>query len=346
VRYVAWVERVFEALAAAEQGSPLTGGVSLSAVAERLGLGAMDRDTFAAHGEPAEALMTAMYDLDAIGLVDFTNVAHGNRLTAAGREVTQHGFGPIHAECWSILLSEPQTTFLARLCRRSIVEADEWADLTFVDVPAVYDEIWPAEPGAEYVHDIQRRTFLEDLRAKGLLRRMGVDELRPTYVAAVIVTEPDPRSGARRGGLIDWPRPTPGFEAIEDRIGELKMLLEGALTDDDLSDVGRRCRDIAADAVDVVFREEMVPPCEGAPSRQDAEGRLALYLAARAPGDDFEELRRFLRAALALAHARTHSARTGPAAAVAAAQGLISFVRALQAVERYGRGERSHAYTS
>jgi hypothetical protein len=71
-----------------------------------------------------------------------------------------------------------------------------------------------------------------------------------------------------------------------------------------------------------------------APSPQDAEKRLALYLAVRARGQEYKELRKFLRASLALANARTHSARTGRAAAVASAQGLISFVRALQAIER------------
>jgi hypothetical protein len=129
------------------------------------------------------------------------------------------------------------------------------------------------------------------------------------------------RHTASAKSAIDWP--------------ELKVRLAAAHTDDDLSDVGRRCRDIAADAVDVVFRPAMVVPAGAkAPSRQDAEERLQLYLKARAPGDDFEELRAFLRASLKLASARTHSARTGRAAAVASAQGLISFIRALEAIER------------
>ncbi len=100
-------------------------------------------------------------------------------------------------------------------------------------------------------------------------------------------------------------------------------------------DIGLRCRDIAADAMDVVFRPEMVSAGERAPSRQDAEERLRLYLGARAGGKSNEAMRAFLRATLKLAHARAHSARTGRATAVAAAQGLLSFVRALEAIERF-----------
>jgi hypothetical protein len=47
-------------------------------------------------------------------------------------------------------------------------------------------------------------------------------------------------------------------------------------SDDDLSDIGRRCRDIAADAVDAVFQADMIPVGLDPPSRQDAERRLVL----------------------------------------------------------------------
>ncbi len=54
--------------------------------------------------------------------------------------------------------------------------------------------------------------------------------------------------------------------------------------------------------------------------------------------DDYETRmgrRVFLRSALGLANARTHSASTGRAAAFAAAQGLLAFVRTLEAIERF-----------
>jgi hypothetical protein len=80
----------------------------------------------------------------------------------------------------------------------------------------------------------------------------------------------------------------------------------------------------------------MVPPGEDPPSAQDAKRRLDLYLAAREDGPALKEYRDFLRSSLDLANARTHARRTGYVSAVAAAQGLLSFVRALQALERSG----------
>ena len=58
---------------------------------------------------------------------------------------------------------------------------------------------------------------------------------------------------------------------------------------------------------------------------------------ARLPGEDNEEYRKFLRAAWALAGARVHSDRTGRASAIAAAQGTLAFLRAVQAIQRSPR---------
>ena len=218
---------------------------------------------------------------------------------------------------------------------------DLWADLAFVDADAIYREVG-LESADGYATVVQRVTFLGDLERKGLVRpesrALGVpNRFRPTYLAAVLLTEPDVRDRALEAGLIDWSVPTPGFEPIEERLAELKLRLAGARSDDDLSDIGRRCRDLAADAVDIVFRTEMVPPGGALPSRQDAVRRPELYLDTRVGGGRFVELRSFLRGALKLANARTHSARTGRASAVASAQGLLSFVRALEAIERSAR---------
>jgi hypothetical protein len=138
-------------------------------------------------------------------------------------------------------------------------------------------------------------TFLGDLARKGLIRAgsgvIGNTAYRPTFVAAALLTEEDPRAGGRWAGIIDWSIPTPGFEQIEGRLADLKQALAAAVSDDDLSDIGRRCREMPADAIDVVFRPEMVPEGVATPSRQDAEERLWLYLAARAPGAEHKELR-------------------------------------------------------
>jgi hypothetical protein len=279
-----------------------------------------------------------MYDLESIGLIEFNNVDHGNKLTADGRDVVAAGLSSVWPDIAEIPVSDTERAFLARLYEVAAVGNDQWADFAFVDADPIYRDLG-LEAAEAYHTTIQRLTFLGDLEKKRLVRPEsktlgGPNSYRPTYLAAVLVAEPDARDRGSQAGVIDWSEPTPGFEAIGDRLADLKVRLAVARTDDDLSDVGRRCRDIAADAVDVVFRLEMTPAGAKPPSRQDAEERLQLYLKFKAPGDDFEEFRAFLRAALKLASARTHSARTGRAAAVASAQGLISFVRALEAIQR------------
>ena len=187
--------------------------------------------------------------------------------------------------------------------------------------------------------DISRRLdLLNDLDRNGLIRRessvIGNKNFRPTFPAAVLLTEEDSRFRGREAGIIDWSIPTSGFEEIEGRLADPKLALAATRTEEQLKDIGRRCRDLPADAIAVVFRSEMVPSGQETPSPKDAKRRLDLYLAARAPGSSLEDLRTFLRASLALSNDRTHSSGTGHAGATISAQGVISFVRALQAVER------------
>jgi hypothetical protein len=173
-------------------------------------------------------------------------------------------------------------------------------------------------------------------------RTMGSpDSYRPTLAGAIIVTEPNPLPGAGRAGLIDWSVPTPGFGAVERELGDPKVKLLAATTDADLSDIGLRCRRILVETMQAVYRTDMVPEGLKPPSPQDADEMLGHYLASRLPGKDHEAYRHFIRGAWALASARVHADRTGRAAAFAAAQGTISFVRAIQAIERehpLGRG--------
>jgi hypothetical protein len=162
----------------------------------------------------------------------------------------------------------------------------------------------------------------------------SADSYRPTLAGAIVVTEPNPLPGAGRAGLIDWSVPTPGFEAIERELGDLKVKLLAAATDADLSDIGLRCRRILVETMQAVYRTDMVPKGTKPPSPQDADEMLGHFLAPRLPGKDHEAYRHFIRGARALASARVHADRTGRAAASAAAQGAISFVRAIQAIER------------
>jgi hypothetical protein len=82
----------------------------------------------------------------------------------------------------------------------------------------------------------------------------------------------------------------------------------------------------------------MVPERVKPPPPLDDDEMLGQFLGSRLPGKDREAYRRFICGAWALASARVHADRTGRAAAFAAAQGTISFVRAIQAIER----ERPH----
>ena len=84
------------------------------------------------------------------------------------------------------------------------------------------------------------------------------------------------------------------------------------------------------DAVETVFDPSMARDGEETPSRRDAKRLLDLYLATRAPGQSFEEYRRFLKAALDLANAQVRAKTLALPGAVASAQGLLAFVRALQ----------------
>lgn len=339
MRYVPWVAKVFHALADVGRGS-LSGGVGLPALGSALGFDGLTFDIFAAGDEPGRALMTAMCDLDKIGLVDFQNVAYGNVLTADGRDVAAAGLASVWPEIFKIPASETERRFLARLYAAAVQDGDGWADLQFVDADPIYAEC--GFPTGEYADTIARFEFYADLERKRLIwaehHTMGsANTCRPTYLSAVLVTEADPRYGGAHAGLIDWSVPTPGFEAVEVGLTDLKFRLDGAVTDADLSDIGLRCRRLLVDVMQVVSRPEMVPEGTKPPSPQDADEMLGHYLAARLPGSDSEAYRKFLRGAWALASARVHADRTGRASAVAATQGTISFVRAVQAIERSPR---------
>jgi hypothetical protein len=339
MRYVPRVDKVFHTLADIGRGN-LSGGVSLTALGSALGFEGLTYEAFVAREKPARALMTAMDDLDKIGVVEFKNVGHGNSLTPNGRDVADAGLMSVSPEIFAIPASEAERTFLARLYAASAQDGDGWADLQFVDADLIYAEC--GFPTEEYADTMARFQFYADLERKGLARAEhhtigSPNTFRPTYLSAVLVSEADPRHGGTKAGIIDWSMPTPGFEPIEERLADLKVKLEGSVTDADLSDIGLRCRSLLVDIVRLVYRSEMVPAGVEPPSPQDADEMLGFYLAARLPGKDNEAHRKFLRGARALAGARVHSDRTGRAAAVAAAQGVVSFLRGVQAIERVAR---------
>ena len=139
MRYVPWVSKVFHAVADANRSS-LGGGASLAAVGGVLGFDGLAYDDFVARKGPPGALMTAMYDLDKIGLVAFQNVAHGNALTANGRDLLDAGLPSAWSDIFAIPVTQAERMFLARLCEASAQDGDGWADLQFVDADPIYAE--------------------------------------------------------------------------------------------------------------------------------------------------------------------------------------------------------------
>lgn len=336
MRFVAWAAQVLAAVGEANNGN-LGPGSGLGKIAEVIGFPGLTYDTFVAREGVAAALMTAMHDLEDLDLVKFANVDHGCTLTGWGRDIVAAGLPTIYEDIFDIVLSPTQIRFLARLHEGSLVEGDGWTDLGFADADAIYAEI--GLPSTEYSDTIARMTWFGDLENKGMIkpesRALGsANSYRPTLRGVIVVTEPNPLPGGNRSGLIDWTIPTPGFDAVERELNDLKVKVLAATTDADLSDVGLRCRRILVETMQVVYRPEMVPAGEEPPAPDKVVPMLDRYLAATLPGEDHEEYRQFVRGALRLASARVHADRTGRAAAVAAAQGTISFVRAIQAIER------------
>jgi hypothetical protein len=190
VQYTTWAARVFDAFARCAGNSG--GMVGLPAVAAALGFDGLTWDDFAKHEAMPEALVTATIDLDKLGLVLFGFIDYGNELTPAGRRVADAGLASIWPELTKIHLSDRETTFLTKLYEASVVDGEGWADLRIVDADEVADLI--GLDAGDFADLARRRTFLGDLELKGLLKAGpryggGPNLYRPTYVAAVLLTE-------------------------------------------------------------------------------------------------------------------------------------------------------------
>ena len=196
----------------------LSGGVGLPAIGDALGFAGLTDKEFLSDDGPGMALMSAMYDLDQVGLVKFQNVSHGNALTPNGRDVLPAGLVSVWPEVFEIPASEAERAFLARLHAASLTEGDGWADLRFVDADAIYAD--SGFPTGEYADAMARFEFLGDLDRKRLIRAksraMGSPNL---YRRPILRLSSCPRRiarhGAARAGLIDWSVPTPGFETMK-----------------------------------------------------------------------------------------------------------------------------------
>jgi hypothetical protein len=204
VKYTTWTALVFEALGRCGESS--CGGVGLLAVAAALGFDGLTEDDFAKREGMPNALMTAMDDLERLDLAKFENVGYGNELTPRGRDVVDSGLASIWPELAKIHLSARETSFLSKLYEASALEEERWADLLLADA----DEVAGLSglDSGERVDLIRRLTFLGDLERKGLLEAGprfggGPTTERPTYVAAVRLTETVDEDLSRVAGAAD-----------------------------------------------------------------------------------------------------------------------------------------------
>lgn len=118
---------------------------------------------------------------------------------------------------------------------------------------------------------------------------------------------------------------------LDGRLAGLSAELDGALSRDDLQDVGRRAREILIDCAALLADPSLVPAGQVPPKAGDAKAWLDLFLAAQAQGGHREELRRLVRAAWDLAQKVAHG-NLGRIEAFAGAQATVLVVRTLQAL--------------
>jgi hypothetical protein len=144
-------------------------------------------------------------------------------------------------------------------------------------------------------------------------------------------------------GVADWGEDN--IDGIEHRVAELKGRLEGARSLDDYQDIGRRAREILIALGRLIFDEGMVPSGQAVPGATDAKARLDLYFDRRFPGKANEEMRRFMKAAAALANSVTHSNDTADVHAFAVAQATVLIVRVAAKLERQPGPEVDDAFS-
>jgi hypothetical protein len=119
--------------------------------------------------------------------------------------------------------------------------------------------------------------------------------------------------------------------------------LDGAISRDDLQDVGRRSREILIDCAKLLADPFLVPAGQAPPKAGDAKAWLDLFLTARTSGTHRDALRRFIRATWELAQTVTHG-DIERVEAFAAAQATVLVVRTLQALAAGGAAPAAAAW--
>jgi hypothetical protein len=191
MKYVEWVERVFQAteeLARADAEARLV-GVSWAQVLGQLG-GPSDASSPSFHQSPQfEALADAVKDLDRLGLVEPGSVGSlWVRLTQEGRRLALQSLRSIWPRVFAIYLDDEQLAFLREATALSEDRQAGYARVEWVPWQKVFDALnWRTSDNAP-AYDITAR-----LEEEGCLERKaamgGFIEVYPTYAGIVRATE-------------------------------------------------------------------------------------------------------------------------------------------------------------
>lgn len=123
--------------------------------------------------------------------------------------------------------------------------------------------------------------------------------------------------------------PLPTWASLDARVEGIVNELRTDRTTDDYQDVGRRCREVLIDTAKLLADRSLVPAGQEPPQAANAKAWLDLFLASRASGRSYAELRKFIPAAWDMAQKVTHGG-IERVEAYAAAQATVLVVRTLQ----------------
>jgi hypothetical protein len=125
---------------------------------------------------------------------------------------------------------------------------------------------------------------------------------RRDFVSSVI----SPLINIIHTGRADAHQPT-GWQRVDRTVGEIRDRLAAATNEEHFQAVGLLCRELMTSLALSVYDRQKHPPTDGTePSPTDSKRMLEAYIAVELTGGANEELRRHVRAALALANALTH----------------------------------------
>ena len=161
---------------------------------------------------------------------------------------------------------------------------------------------------------------------------------RREEVAKLVTPLLDQLDDLERSGIVDdWGGSPAGWSEIEQRISGLRSEMDRASSLDDYQDVGRRCREVLIDVVEVVYEAVVVIDKKKQPKAADARARFGYIVQAHSPGRSHAELRKLMRTAWDLAQKVTHSDNITRVDAFAAAQATLLIVRTLAQMHHEGR---------